>query len=80
MPTSGPSATARMRLVCGSRRIGRREASNFIALTPLISIPRPSRASGETSLYDFTVTQYGKPYPLDRFRGKAVLVLNVASE
>ena len=46
----------------------------------LAAAPLTARAAGETSLYDFTVQQYGKPFSLSAFRGKVTVVVNVASE
>jgi hypothetical protein len=40
-------------------------------VTSFGAAPLPAFAAGETSLYDFTVQQYGAPVSLDQFRGKA---------
>ena len=46
------------------------------ALFPPLSIasPRPS------SIYDFTVKQYGEDVPLSKFKGQSLIIVNVASE
>jgi len=88
--TSGPESGERKPLTTNAPQ--RRTAlhrRDLVAGVPILSAlalcPLPFRldsalATGETSLYDFTVTQYGKPLPLDKFRGKVTVVLNVASE
>lgn len=63
-----------------TQRWKRREAATLLVVAPTLFTKRTSAASGGNSLYDYVVEQYGEPYPLDRLRGKAVLVMNVASE
>jgi len=63
--------------------LGRRELvglSSALALCPQPFSLDSAFAKGETSLYDFTVMLNGEPYPLDQFKGKVTVVMNVASE
>lgn len=67
-----------------SRALHRRQllyaAPLALSLSQLALPQIPAQAAGEKSLYDFTVTQYDKPFALDAFRGKVTVVVNVASE
>jgi len=87
--TSGPESGESKPLTLAPQRRTALHRRDLVAGVPILSAlalcPLPFRldsalATGETSLYDFTVTQYGKPLPLDKFRGKVTVVLNVASE
>jgi len=54
-------------------------ASLFTALVPSDFVY--AATSGEPdNVYDFTVSQYGKPFPLSKYKGKVTVIVNVASE
>ena len=62
-----------------NRRRGLLGASLFTALVPSDFVY--AATSGEPdNVYDFTVSQYGKPFPLSKYKGKVTVIVNVASE
>ena len=62
-----------------NRRRGLLGASLFSALIPSDFVY--AATSGEPdNVYDFTVSQYGKPLPLSKYKGKVTVIVNVASE
>jgi hypothetical protein len=62
-----------------NRRRGLLGASLFAALVPADFVC--AATSGEPdNVYDFTVSQYGKPLPLSKYKGKVTVIVNVASE
>ena len=62
-----------------NRRRGLLGASLFTALVPFDFVY--AATSGEPdNVYDFTVSQYGKPFPLSKYKGKVTVIVNVASE
>lgn len=80
MPKARAVATTRACATTRTQKWRRREASALLVVAPTLLATNTSFASGESSLYGFQVMQYGQTYPLERLRGKAVLVMNVASE
>jgi hypothetical protein len=62
-----------------NRRRGLLGASLFAALVPSDFVY--AATSGEPdNVYDFTVSQYGKPFSLSKYKGKVTVIVNVASE
>lgn len=59
-----------------NRRRGLLGASFFAALVPSDFV----YAGEPDNVYDFTVSQYGKPLPLSKYKGKVTVIVNVASE
>jgi len=59
-----------------NRRRGLLAASLFAALVPSDFV----YAGEPDNVYDFTVSQYGKPLPLSKYKGKVTVIVNVASE
>ncbi len=59
-----------------NRRRGLLGASLFAALVPSDFV----YAGEPDNVYDFTVSQYGKPLPLSKYKGKVTVIVNVASE
>ena len=59
-----------------NRRCGLLGASFFAALVPSDFV----YAGEPDNVYDFTVSQYGKPLPLSKYKGKVTVIVNVASE
>jgi glutathione peroxidase len=61
---------------------GRREA--LLSAAALAAVSPAARALAaeplKESFYDYTVSQYGKPFDLAAFKGGVTVVLNVASE
>lgn len=53
----------------------------IVALAGALETTARGRARADVeSLYDLTVEQYGKPRSLGEYKGKVVVVANVASE
>ena len=67
-----------LRRVCASAH-SRRDAllSATVLAAPAFSA---APAAAATSLFDFTVQQYGQDVELSRYRGKSLVIVNVASE
>jgi len=62
-----------------NRRRGLLGASLFAALVRSDFVY--AATSGEPdNVYDFTVSQYGKPFSLSKYKGKVTVIVNVASE
>ena len=61
---------------------GRREA--LLSAAALAAVSPAARANAaeplKESFYDYTVSQYGKPFDSSAFKGDVTVVLNVASE
>lgn len=65
--------------VCGA--FGRRELLLTVPTAGLVSQVHPAAAAPDSvSMYDFTVQQYGTDVGMSKYKGKVLVVVNVASE